>query len=162
MVQTSFTLTPQEMVFHSYNEAPSHENFGYSRDRPGITKQAKMKKNIPAPINTKKQELTKEEISKYFSYSQSTAAKMLGISVSTLKRRYYSMGLGKWPYQYAKSPKSSFQEKKGGLGFVLNKGLVDEKHLSKNVEKQLLNAFMNATSSPGTPCSADHNKFSFV
>lgn len=157
--QTTFSFVNQAVVFH--HEQPNIRLvIGVSRERaPNISKQAKMKKMI-APISTKKNELTKEEIAKYFSYSQSTAAKMLGISVSTLKRRYYAMNLGKWPYQYAKGMDGeSTPRSDGGLDTILNKSPVDEKHLTKNVEKQLLDAFLNATASPGTPNSAQRNKF---
>lgn len=50
-----------------------------------------------------KTSIIREEISKYFAYSQSNAAKLLGISVSTLKRKCYAMGMGKWPYQNIKN-----------------------------------------------------------
>jgi len=43
--------------------------------------------------------ITEEELHKYYQYSQPEAAKRLGVSVSTLKRRYYKLFPGKrWPY----------------------------------------------------------------
>lgn len=39
-------------------------------------------------------------MAKYFKYTQSVAAKKLGVSVSTLKRRFYQLDMGKrWPYK---------------------------------------------------------------
>jgi hypothetical protein len=39
-------------------------------------------------------ELKKEDIMKYMNFSQQYAAKMLGVSVSTLKRRFYELNMG--------------------------------------------------------------------
>ena len=47
----------------------------------------------------RKFEISREELEKYFKYSQSKAAALLNVSVSTLKRRFYQLDMGKrWPY----------------------------------------------------------------
>lgn len=35
-------------------------------------------------------------------YPQSDAALLLGVSISTLKRRFYDLGMGRWPYPQIK------------------------------------------------------------
>lgn len=50
----------------------------------------------------KRVDLTKEEIEQYFHVSQNEAAKQMGISVSTLKRRFYELYANmRWPYHHA-------------------------------------------------------------
>jgi DNA-binding NtrC family response regulator len=61
-------------------------------------------------------EIRREDLLKYMNCSQQYAAKMLGVSVSTLKRRFYELNMGKWPYVENKSI-----EKKRKIEFLLNK-----------------------------------------
>jgi len=44
-------------------------------------------------------QITREEMSKYFHCPQRLAAQKLGVSLSTLKRRFYQLDIGRWPYQ---------------------------------------------------------------
>ncbi|KAG2378841.1 hypothetical protein C9374_007989 [Naegleria lovaniensis] len=46
----------------------------------------------------KKREISRQDMEKYFHVSQTVAAKLLGVSVSTLKRRFYEEFNMKWPY----------------------------------------------------------------
>ena len=56
--------------------------------------------------------LSADEIRQYFCYTQSDAARLLGVSVSTLKRRFYELNLGnRWPY---KRTKQTPRKKKAG------------------------------------------------
>lgn len=50
----------------------------------------------------KRLELSQEELEKHFHVSQQEAAKRLGVSVSTLKRRFYEIFNNmRWPYHHA-------------------------------------------------------------
>jgi hypothetical protein len=84
----------------------------------------------------RKREITKDEIKKYFNYSQAKAAKMLGVSVSTLKRRYYSMGMGKWPY-----PENKFLAKKRSVSYICLAQDRPEKFMDQTTLQQLYKAF---------------------
>ncbi|KAL9658774.1 hypothetical protein ABK040_005929 [Willaertia magna] len=59
-------------------------------------------KSITQKSNYK--EITFEEMSKYFHLPQTQAAELLGVSLSTLKRRFYSFGIGRWPSFEGTSP----------------------------------------------------------
>ncbi|KAL0489187.1 hypothetical protein AKO1_013722 [Acrasis kona] len=55
--------------------------------------------------------------------TQNEACKELNISLSTLKRRYYELNLGKWPvnkYHSRKKEKTN-KENKCNLSYILNK-----------------------------------------
>jgi hypothetical protein len=55
--------------------------------------------------------ISEQELSKYYQYSQPEAARLLGISVSTLKRRYYKMHPNKrWPYNCGSSKNCEVQQ----------------------------------------------------
>jgi DNA-binding transcriptional regulator YiaG len=86
----------------------------------------------------KKYTITEEDIRKHFNCSQKQAASLLGVSVSTLKRRFYALGLGhKWPYPLAKK-----QTKKRSLSYILNKKNVENaKFLDNNTLNHLVKAF---------------------
>ena len=57
---------------------------------PRVKKSASFRNNI---------QISKPEMAKYFGCPQRLAAQKLGVSLSTLKRRFYQLGLGRWPYQ---------------------------------------------------------------
>jgi hypothetical protein len=66
------------------------------------------------------------------SYRQDIAAEMLGVSISTLKRRYYEFGIGRWPidsttYIRHESPSSG----KGNISTIINDYNIDEKFIDK-------------------------------
>nr|CAG4711720.1 unnamed protein product [Naegleria fowleri] len=66
------------------------------------------------------------ELIRVMALPQTSAAQVLGVSLSTLKRRYYELGIGRWPGQIANNPKEiekateSSPEKKVQLSFLLN------------------------------------------
>ncbi|KAL9642450.1 hypothetical protein ABK040_011019 [Willaertia magna] len=67
-----------------------------------IANKPKKKKGRHRKLDT----LTYETIREYFKYTQSQAAKKLGVSVSTLKRKFYSLGYeSRWPYTRTVTPK---------------------------------------------------------
>ncbi|KAL9656269.1 hypothetical protein ABK040_007882 [Willaertia magna] len=71
------------------------------------TNNAKIKKKK----GPKRKVIDRIEMIKHFCYPQPKAAKLLGVSVSTLKRRFYEMQFGsKWPYPCSKSKDKSMQE----------------------------------------------------
>ncbi|KAG2381307.1 hypothetical protein C9374_006296 [Naegleria lovaniensis] len=87
--------------------------------------------------------VTLQDMSKYFKASQMIAARMLGVSVSTLKRRYKDVSKGeRWPYS-----KMSTNEKKRSLWFYINDEDEDEKALSQECLLVLQKAFKNCTHS---------------
>lgn len=69
-----------------------------------------------SPRNKRQIHLEKHEIEQFFSYPQPEAAKKLGVSLSTLKRRFYEThGKIRWPYCAIKK-----QCKKRSLSYVMN------------------------------------------
>jgi len=71
--------------------------------------------------DARKVELTEEEIAKYYHCPQPVAALLLGVSLSSLKRRYYEIAKKKdehsrrWPYQSL-----TIKERKQFIYYVLN------------------------------------------
>jgi len=56
-------------------------------------------KSSPVSPSEKKIMIDKKQMERYYYYPQPTAAKLLGVSLSTLKRRYYEIvGHRRWPY----------------------------------------------------------------
>lgn len=53
---------------------------------------------------TSKRPLSKNDILSVIEYPQGDAALLLGVSLSTLKRRFYELDLGRWPYPQLKLP----------------------------------------------------------
>nr|CAG4709949.1 unnamed protein product [Naegleria fowleri] len=85
--------------------------------------------------------VTHKEMSRYFNASQITAARLLGVSVSTLKRRYKEVSNGsRWPYS-----KLSTSEKKKSIWFYINDEDENEKSISKECQLVLAKAFQNCT-----------------
>ncbi|KAL9641457.1 hypothetical protein ABK040_013382 [Willaertia magna] len=92
---------------------------------------------------THKINITRVEMSKYFNAPQTLAARLLGVSVSTLKRRYYEMYKGRWPYQSL-----SNKERKKTIWFYVNEEEYSEKFISKETITILNKAFNDCTKSP--------------
>jgi DNA-binding transcriptional regulator YiaG len=86
-----------------------------------------------------RKEITKEEIKKYFNVSQSKAAKLLGVSVSTLKRRFYSMDMGRWPY-----PGNRYSARKRTISYICSPNNRPEKQLDPHTLHVLLRAFKSS------------------
>ncbi|KAF0977373.1 hypothetical protein FDP41_003365 [Naegleria fowleri] len=87
--------------------------------------------------------VTKKEMERYFGASQALAARLLGVSVSTLKRRFkesYEVQFHRWPYH-----KLTNLEKRHSLWFYINDENEDEKFISSKCEQVLEKAFENCT-----------------
>ncbi|KAL9642977.1 hypothetical protein ABK040_010669 [Willaertia magna] len=84
--------------------------------------------------------ITKEEMSKYFNAPQVLAARLLNVSVSTLKRRYYEMFKGRWPYQSL-----SNTERKKSIWFYVNEEDHPEKLIPNETLMVLQKAFSDCT-----------------
>jgi hypothetical protein len=82
--------------------------------------------------------LTKQQIEHFYSSPQPQAAKQLGVSLSTLKRRYYEFsGSKRWPYCYYKK-----NAKKRKLQYILNAKDRPTKQLDPHTLNILKKAFM--------------------
>ncbi|KAL0486743.1 RKD2 [Acrasis kona] len=92
-------------------------------------------------IKKKKPKLTRQCLEQNFAYPQEEAANRLGISLSTLKRKFRSLGLGKrWPYQEMRQI-----ERKRSLSFILNPvELTSAKRLDYRVMNALSKAFLDS------------------
>jgi hypothetical protein len=67
---------------------------------PTIKKVTKSTRRKPSGIQKPKKNKIKipmHDIIRYLTLPQPTAAEKLGVSISTLKRRYYELNLGRWP-----------------------------------------------------------------
>ncbi len=108
---------PPMMLFSSSNSAPSGSPMLSSTSSTSPEKSTNVGSNTtntnngivkpPHPNSKRKKKLSKEEILKYIQYPQPDAARMLNVSVSTLKRRFYELGLGRWPYPTTHLPSQS-------------------------------------------------------
>ncbi len=86
-------------------------------------------RRTPSPTKEyKKVELTEDEIRRYYKSPQPVAAVLLGVSLSSLKRRYYQLArkdaqsqCKRWPYQSL-----TMMERKQSVYFVLNSRIPDE------------------------------------
>ncbi len=88
-------------------------------------------------------EITKEVMSQYFNMSQSLAAKLLGVSVSTLKRRYYELFKGgqRWPFQSI-----PLKERKKSIYYLVNEEEpLDAKELDNQTMEHLCTIFDKCT-----------------
>ncbi len=125
--------------FHSFMDGSSEEE-GNNR----LCNKMKVQTNSVSTVgytNVVKQGrkiVVKEEaVAKYYSCSQILAARLLGVSVSTLKRRYYQLSQGKkWP-----SKTLSVKERKKSIYFYLNDEEESEKFIDASSMKQLQLAF---------------------
>lgn len=77
-----------------------------NKSKKGITKKAKANK-IKIPVH---------DIIRYMTIPQPMAAEQLGVSISTLKRRYYELDWGRWPINSANGDEN-------GEGFLTSKSL---------------------------------------
>jgi hypothetical protein len=85
----------------------------------------------------KKVKLTKELLEAHFMYSQEEAAVRLGVSLSTLKRKFRSLKIGKrWPFQEKRQ-----RERKRSISFILN---TIEPTSSKRLDYRTINALAKA------------------
>lgn len=93
-------------------------------------------------------EITKEDIEHLFKYPQPKAAQILGVSVSTLKRRFYEVtgGLTRWPYATIKK-----NLKKGTMKHILNPKDKPTTLLDPYTICTLKNAFKNCHSRNARP-----------
>jgi len=81
-------------------------------------------------------QITKPEMAKYFDCPQRFAAQKLGVSLSTLKRRFYQLGIGRWPYQLAQD------KRRRSIWFLVNKEeSKSEKELSPGTVQTLNQLF---------------------
>ncbi|KAL0489381.1 hypothetical protein AKO1_010687 [Acrasis kona] len=78
--------------------------------------------------------------------SQTDAANMLGVSVSTLKRRYYKLGLGRWPANRGTHNKFNNMSNHTALNTIVNQQNVDEKYIDDKTEALLSQLFSNKSS----------------
>ncbi|KAL0478332.1 hypothetical protein AKO1_008571 [Acrasis kona] len=69
-------------------------------------------------------QLEKNDVLKYLHLPQHEACLLLGISLSTLKRKFYELGIGKWP---SKSERAARKERPMSIEAILNKEFLDEK-----------------------------------
>jgi DNA-binding transcriptional regulator YiaG len=79
------------------HESDLSENSSSERSIPSDTQNYKAidtRKSSAEKKFNKKYTITEEDIRKHFNCSQKRAASLLGVSVSTLKRRFYALGLG--------------------------------------------------------------------
>ncbi|KAG2379383.1 hypothetical protein C9374_007522 [Naegleria lovaniensis] len=155
--QVDSLINEYEPLYHSSssNCSSSCSDHGQSRMEPQATGEARRKRTIPK--NQERCEMKEtnssitstngrlhvslDEMSKYFHASQMIAARMLGVSVSTLKRRYKEVSHGKrWPYS-----KMSIHEKKKSLWFYINDENENETTISKECHQVLQKAFHNCT-----------------
>ncbi|KAG2379420.1 hypothetical protein C9374_006537 [Naegleria lovaniensis] len=86
-------------------------------------------------------EITREMMTKYFYCPQTLAARLLGVSISTLKRRFYDLHIGRWPYQCI-----SLNERKRSIYFLMNETEPeDDKELDEKTLMYLRHAFRDAS-----------------
>ncbi|KAL9655057.1 hypothetical protein ABK040_008840 [Willaertia magna] len=81
------------------------------------------------PKCKKLESMTAEDIKQYFKYTQTDAARLLQVSVSTLKRKFYELQLGnRWPYKRVVSTNNNVKRKINGTKRITKK----EKKIIKN------------------------------
>lgn len=121
----------QQPVFHSRNIVACHTSTSYSIQQEDFnqsfssnTKPPQVSQKITT--NKSKISISDKELREVFAYTQPEAAKRLGVSLSTLKRRFYELaGKGKrWPFHEMKKI-----EKKRSMKFILNETNQPEKML---------------------------------
>ncbi|KAG2382289.1 hypothetical protein C9374_005491 [Naegleria lovaniensis] len=77
------------------------------------------------------------ELIRVMALPQTSAAQVLGVSLSTLKRRYYELGIGRWPGQIANDTKEiekateTSPEEKVKLSFLLNGEDIDARQIDQ-------------------------------
>lgn len=125
-VEVEDETTEDDDCQNSPSKRTKGEKSRHSRKHPSKTNQSKRGRK----------EITKEEIKKYFNVSQSKAAKLLGVSVSTLKRRFYSMNMGRWPY-----PENRYLARKRSISYICSPNNRPEKQLDPHTLHVLLRAF---------------------
>ena len=105
-----------------------------------LTSTSEMTGASPRPTRGRrtKYQISEQEIKQYFKYSQAQAATMLNISVSTLKRRFYQMGMGRrWPH----NNQGSTLANKVSISQLINLRDVDAREFDSQTEAFLRVAF---------------------
>ncbi|KAF0974319.1 hypothetical protein FDP41_006929 [Naegleria fowleri] len=98
-------------------------------------------------------EITREMMARYFYCPQTLAARLLGVSISTLKRRFYDLHMGRWPYQCI-----SLNERKKSIYFLMNETEPeDEKELDEKTWTYLRHAFRDASKPLSSTSSMNHS-----
>ncbi len=84
-------------------------------------------------------QLGKKDLSRYFNSPQGLAARLLGVSLSQLKKRYYELFPGRrWPYQL-----KSLVDRKQSIYYLLNENDKNEKDIDEKTLATLLQIFEN-------------------
>jgi hypothetical protein len=120
----------------------THNNHFNKKKNNGIVVSPSPNKIGKRSRNKKLDQITKEDMMKYFKYTQSVAAKKLGVSVSTLKRRFYQLDMGKrWPYKRCPNGAEKAFEDEGGISSSCSEdeeeiadGGVEDETLSEELE----------------------------
>jgi hypothetical protein len=127
------TCDPSPNKCHKFVEyIPEEHKNGPHAPKTALPKAKRGKKVIP---------LTEEQLRNHFIYPQPEAARRLGVSLSTLKRRFYELHSGKrWPYNDIKNTL-----KKRKLRYIVNDRSKPEKYLDQNTLFALSKAFHQCT-----------------
>ena len=94
--------------YSSHNSGPNNTSCSSSSSSAGNWSSSNNSTVCPALPNLdarskKLEQITSEQIQLYFGHTQTDAARLLGVSVSTLKRRFYELNLGnRRPYKRTK------------------------------------------------------------
>ncbi|KAL0476970.1 hypothetical protein AKO1_006412 [Acrasis kona] len=99
-------------------------------------------KNVVDTVNKvgRPMRLEKEQIIQYITkMSQQEASKKLGVSLSTLKRRFYEMDMGKWPCKRQRSAIAKLN-----ISFITRRDYQQEKYMSQEDIERLMAAFQKA------------------
>ncbi|KAF0977372.1 hypothetical protein FDP41_003364 [Naegleria fowleri] len=151
-ITTTTTISTEKMQQNMQHGA----KFEGKRKFEGIVKQQRTSPILPSA--SCRLQVSLEEMSKYFHSPQSIAARMLGVSVSTLKRRYKEVSNGnRWPYS-----KMSLNEKKKSLWFYINEEDESETTISNECHLVLQKAFQNCTLPPSFYFSDKRKKITFL
>ncbi|KAL0476290.1 hypothetical protein AKO1_010898 [Acrasis kona] len=98
----------------AYDENSSSNSSSSDSDESQRNKKSSVK-GISKPKSGRKVKITKEVLQDYYCYPQVEAAKLLGVSLSTLKRKFYELKIGRWPHYEAR-----IKERKRSLTYILN------------------------------------------
>lgn len=141
---TTTTLTPlRTLPSETNNPVASHDSLTNTKTQPPVVDHLKPSEEDQHPKSSKIIQLSKEEIEKYFSFPQPTAAKLLKVSLSTLKRRFYETHRGsRWPYSGIKK-----QAKKRSIPFIVNPKNKPVKLLDPHTLHTLKKAFADSMNS---------------
>ncbi|KAL0484630.1 NLP6 [Acrasis kona] len=91
----------------------------------------------PIIINPNKKPISAHRIIQTTNKTQVHAAHILGVSVSTLKREYYKLGLGRWPALSINKKAFSLIQ----LSSIMNDREIDERYMDHNTVSMLNKVF---------------------